>query len=71
MKTKALIPMILLAVMATGCSTWDGLSKREKSAAVGAGVGGVVGAAVSGGGVLSTVGGAAIGGVIGDQVGKQ
>ncbi|VCU70229.1 lipoprotein [Pigmentiphaga humi] len=60
-----------LVVSAAGCSTWDGMSGRQKSTAVGAGVGGVAGAAVSGGSVLGTVGGAAIGGVVGDQVGKN
>jgi osmotically inducible lipoprotein OsmB len=54
----------------SACSTWDGLSHQEKSTAVGAGVGGVAGAAVTGGGVLGTVGGAAVGGVIGHEVGK-
>ena len=68
---RTLIPALLLAVAATGCSTWEGMSSREKSAAVGAGVGGVAGAVVTDGGVLGTVGGAAIGGVIGDQVGKN
>lgn len=71
MKAKSLIPMLALVLFAGGCSTWDGLSKREKSAAIGAGVGGVAGAVVTNGGVLGTVGGAAIGGVIGDQVGKK
>ena len=71
MKAKNWIPMIALAFMVAGCSTWDGMSKREKSTVVGAGAGGVVGAAVTGGGVLGTVDGAAIGGVIGDQVGKK
>lgn len=70
MKAKSLFPIIALVIAASGCSTWDGLSKREKSAAIGAGAGGVAGAVVTGGGVLGTVGGAAIGGVIGDQVGK-
>lgn len=71
MKTKALIPMIALVVMMAGCSTWDGMSKRERSAAVGAGAGGLAGAVITNGGILGTVGGAAIGGVIGDQVGKD
>lgn len=71
MKTKALIPMIALVVMTAGCSTWDGMSKRERSAAVGAGAGGLAGAVITNGGILGTVGGAAIGGVIGDQVGKD
>jgi osmotically inducible lipoprotein OsmB len=54
----------------SGCATWDRMSTREKAAVGGAAVGGVVGAAVSDGGVLGTVGGAAIGGLIGDQIGK-
>lgn len=71
MNARTLIPAVLLAIAVTGCSTWDGMSKREKSAAIGAGVGGVAGAVVTDGGVLGTVGGAAIGGVVGDQVGKK
>lgn len=51
-----------------GCS---GMSTRDKSTAVGAGVGGVAGAVLTGGGVLGTVGGAAVGGVIGNQIGKD
>lgn len=60
----------LLAIAATGCSSWDGMSHRQKSTVTGAGIGGVAGAVITNGGVLGTVGGAAIGGVIGDQVGK-
>lgn len=71
MTARTLIPAILLALALTGCSTWEGMSKREKSAAIGAGVGGVAGAVVTDGGILGTVGGAAIGGVVGDQVGKN
>lgn len=61
----------LLAVALAGCSSWDNMSHRQKSTVTGAGIGGVAGAVVTGGGVLGTVGGAAIGGVIGDQVGKN
>ncbi|MCK2088994.1 glycine zipper 2TM domain-containing protein [Thauera aromatica] len=71
MKTRTLISAALVVLAATGCATWDGMSSREKSAAIGAGVGGVAGAVVTDGGLLGTVGGAAIGGVIGDQVGKR
>lgn len=60
----------LLAATTAGCSTWDGMSRREKATVTGAGLGGVAGAAVTNGGVLGTVGGAALGGVIGNQVGK-
>jgi len=51
----------------SGCSS---MSHREKSTAIGAGVGAAAGAVLTGGGILGTVGGAAIGGVIGNQVGK-
>ena len=50
-----------------GCA---GMSSRDKSTAIGAGVGGVAGAVLTNGGVLGTVGGAAVGGIIGNQVGK-
>lgn len=54
-----------------GCTSWDNMNRRQKSAVTGAGIGGVAGAVVTGGGVLGTVGGAAIGGVVGDQIGKN
>jgi osmotically inducible lipoprotein OsmB len=60
----------LLALAASGCSSWDNMSHRQKSAVGGAGLGGIAGAVITGGGILGTVGGAAIGGVLGDQIGK-
>ena len=51
-----------------GCS---GMSKRDESTAIGAGVGGVAGAVLTDGSVLGTVGGAAVGGLIGNQIGKD
>jgi osmotically inducible lipoprotein OsmB len=57
----------LLFVGLIGCS---GMSTRDKNTAIGAGIGGVAGAVLTGGGVLGTVGGAAVGGVIGNQIGK-
>jgi osmotically inducible lipoprotein OsmB len=60
----------MLALSAAGCSTWDGMSHRQKATVTGAGIGGVAGAVITNGGVLGTVGGAAVGGVIGNQVGK-
>lgn len=68
--TKLSLGALLVITMA-GCSSWDSMSHRQQSATAGAGIGGVAGAVISGGGVLGTVGGAAIGGVIGDQVGKN
>jgi osmotically inducible lipoprotein OsmB len=58
----------LMLVGLVGCS---GMSTRDKSTAIGAGIGGVAGAVLTGGGVLGTVGGAAVGGVIGNQIGKD
>ena len=62
--------VVLLAIMfvVSGCS---GMSTRDKNTAIGAGVGGVAGAVLTGGGTLGTLGGAAIGGVIGNQIGKD
>lgn len=64
--TAAVTLAILLGV--GGCS---GMSTRDKSTAIGAGVGAVGGAVLTGGSALGTVGGAAVGGVIGNQVGKE
>jgi osmotically inducible lipoprotein OsmB len=50
-----------------GCA---GMSAQDKNTAIGAGVGGVAGAVLTGGSTLGTVGGAAVGGVIGNQTGK-
>lgn len=72
--SNRLIKQVLIAGVAlslVGCSSWDTMSSRQKSTATGAGVGGVAGAVITGGGILGTVGGAAIGGVIGDQIGKN
>lgn len=59
-----------VAIGLVGCSTWEGLSQREKGTAIGAAVGGVAGA-VATDSALGTVGGAAVGGVIGHEVGKR
>jgi osmotically inducible lipoprotein OsmB len=49
----------------------SGMSHQDKTTAVGAGVGAVGGAALTGGSALGTVGGAAVGGVVGHEVGKD
>lgn len=51
----------------TGCS---GMSRQDKGTAVGAGVGAVSGAVLTGGSTLGTIGGAAVGGLIGHEVKK-
>ncbi|MBA5809478.1 osmotically-inducible lipoprotein OsmB [Morganella morganii] len=63
--TVTLSAVLLLAV--AGCSN---MSKRDRNAAIGAGVGAVGGAILTDGSALGTVGGAAIGGLIGNQVKK-
>ncbi|PUA16986.1 glycine zipper 2TM domain-containing protein [Glaciimonas sp. PCH181] len=58
---------LTLLVSLAGCG---GMSHRGADTAVGAGVGGVAGAVLTGGSALGTVGGAAVGGVVGNQIGK-
>jgi osmotically inducible lipoprotein OsmB len=59
----------LAALLALGACS--GMSAREESTAVGAGIGAVGGALLTGGSPVGTVGGAVVGGVIGNQVGKD
>lgn len=71
MKTlnKVTLATLLLAgaIGLGGCSN---MSKRDQNTAIGAGVGAVGGAILTGGSAVGTVGGAAVGGVIGNQVGR-
>lgn len=59
--------VLLLSAALSGCA---GMSHQDKSTAIGAGVGAVGGAVLTGGSPAGTVGGAAVGGVIGHEVGK-
>ena len=67
-------PAVMVSVLAcavllsTGCA---GMSQQERSTAMGAGVGAVGGAILSGGGAVGTLGGAAVGGVIGHELNKD
>ena len=61
----ALLGAVLIA---SGCA---GMSDRQRDTAVGAGVGAVGGAVLTGGSGIGTVGGAVVGGVIGNEVGKD
>ncbi|MGO9446899.1 MAG: glycine zipper 2TM domain-containing protein [Thiobacillaceae bacterium] len=56
------------AVMLLGLGGCAGMSARDNNTAIGAGVGAVAGAVLSGGSGIGTVGGAAVGGVIGHEV---
>ncbi len=62
---SAVAVAVLLGV--GGCS---GMSTRDQNTAIGAGVGAVGGAVLTGGSAIGTVGGAAVGGLIGNQVSK-
>jgi osmotically inducible lipoprotein OsmB len=61
----------ITVVMLLGLGACDGMSRRGQDTAIGAGVGAVGGAVLTGGSALGTVGGAAVGGVVGNQVGKH
>ena len=65
LKFSAITAAVLLAL--GGCS---GMSTQEKNTAIGAGVGAVGGAILTGGGAVGTIGGAAVGGVIGHEINK-
>jgi osmotically inducible lipoprotein OsmB len=62
---------VILAVILLGLGGCAEMSSQDKSTAIGAGVGAVGGAVLTGGSAVGTVGGAAVGGVIGHEVGKD
>ena len=59
------------AAMLLGLGACSGMSRQEKSTAVGAGAGAVGGAILTGGSTVGTAAGAVVGGVIGHEVGKK
>jgi osmotically inducible lipoprotein OsmB len=70
MKTNSkLVLGAAAAAMLLGLGGCAGMSAQDKSTAIGAGVGAVGGAVLTGGSAVGTVGGAAVGGVIGHEVG--
>jgi osmotically inducible lipoprotein OsmB len=58
----------VVATMLLGLSGCAGMSQQDKSTAIGAGVGAVGGAVLTGGSAIGTVGGAAVGGIIGHEI---
>jgi len=60
-----------LATLLLGLGACAGMSRQEKGTAIGAGVGAVGGAILTGGSTVGTVGGAAVGGVIGHEIEKK
>ncbi len=62
---------VVIAVALLGLGGCSGMTRQDQNTAVGAGIGAVGGAVLTGGDALGTVGGAAVGGVIGHEVGKN
>ncbi len=60
--------LVALCLNISACGT---MSTRGKNTAIGASIGAVGGAVLTGGSAIGTVGGAAIGGVIGNQIHKK
>ena len=56
--------------MLLGLGACSGMSRQDQNTAVGAGIGAVGGAVLTGGSAIGTVGGAAVGGVIGHEIHK-
>ncbi len=68
LSASAMVLAAATLLMLGGCA---GLSDRDRDTAIGAGVGAVGGAVLTGGSAAGTVGGAAVGGIIGNQIGKD
>jgi osmotically inducible lipoprotein OsmB len=67
-KKLNVLPGVMAVVMLFGLAGCSGMSTQDKNTAIGAGVGAVGGAVLTGGSTLGTVGGAAVGGIIGNKV---
>ncbi len=67
-KKGTALACLMSVLTMTGCGT---MSTRGKNTAIGAGIGAVGGAVLTGGSALGTVGGAAVGGFIGNQIHKR
>jgi osmotically inducible lipoprotein OsmB len=67
-KKLNVIPSVVAAVMLLGLSGCAGMSSQDKNTAIGAGVGAVGGAVLTGGSTTGTIGGAAVGGIVGHEI---
>jgi osmotically inducible lipoprotein OsmB len=68
--TRRIAGGAVVVVALFGLSACGGMSRQGRDTAVGAGVGAVGGAVLTGGSTLGTLGGAAVGGVVGHEAGK-
>jgi osmotically inducible lipoprotein OsmB len=69
--TKRMAAYALTAAVLLSLGACSGMSRQGKNTAIGAGVGAVGGAVLTGGSTLGTLGGAAIGGVVGHEASKR
>ncbi|MEB0139060.1 MULTISPECIES: glycine zipper 2TM domain-containing protein [unclassified Undibacterium] len=63
-----LIRYVVVLGLLLSIAACAGMSRRDERTAIGATAGAVVGAVLTGGSPVGTVGGAAVGGVIGNQI---
>lgn len=64
-KSKGILIAMVMLLALSACSN---MTAQQKNTSIGAAVGGVAGAVLTGGSSIGTVGGAVVGGVIGNQV---
>lgn len=67
-ETQRFVINSIAAAMLLGLAGCSGMSTQDTNTAIGAGVGAVGGAVLTGGSAVGTVGGAAVGGIIGHEV---
>ncbi|HXE40883.1 MAG TPA: glycine zipper 2TM domain-containing protein [Azonexus sp.] len=67
---QSCLPGAFAIVLALGLGACTGMSSQGQNTAVGAGVGAVGGAVLTGGSAAGTIGGAVVGGVIGHEIKK-
>lgn len=70
-KMQKLSFVAVTAAIVLGLGGCAGMSAKDQNTVVGASVGAVGGAVLTGGSAIGTVGGAAVGGIIGNEVGKR
>jgi len=68
--TKRCATIAVMVVLMSSLAACSGMSRQGQNTAIGAGVGAVGGAVLTGGSALGTVGGAAVGGVVGHEASK-
>ena len=67
-KIQTVVKSLAIAAVVLSMSACADMSRNDRNTAMGAGIGAVAGAVLTGGSAIGTVGGAAVGGVIGNQV---